>query len=97
MSNLARRPRGAYIGGHTVITPGKPRPQPRERPDDRLVVGAPLKGEREADMARLERIKLPKQTEGKKRRLERRKADASGKSVAGEEKSNDGKYTADAS
>jgi hypothetical protein len=66
---VSRRPRGAYIGGHTVITPGKATPQPRRRPDDRLVVGAALKGEREADMARLERIKLPKQTEGKKRPL----------------------------
>ncbi len=56
-----------------MITPAKPTPQPRERPDNRFVVGAPLKGEREADMVRLERIKLPKQTEEKKRRVERMK------------------------
>jgi len=40
---MSRRPRGSYIGGHTVIKLGKSRPEPKQRPRDQSAVDAPNK------------------------------------------------------
>jgi hypothetical protein len=40
---MSRRPRGSYIGGHTVIKLGKSRPEPKQRSRDQSAVDAPNK------------------------------------------------------
>jgi hypothetical protein len=77
---MSRRPSGSYIGGHTLITPGKSdlvtggrkgeaeerrrgilKAEAKRRLREQPVATAPVKGEREADLARTRRLRGKRQ------------------------------------